>query len=197
MSEALQVVVAAPNTDPGRVAAPIVTSFSNDPFVRWLLPESDKYLRHFGGIARSHAAIALANGGARVTHDFKASAIWFLPGVEASAEAGEAFVAGIPEQRRETALAIFARMGASHPAEPCWHLRMLGADPPVQGIGYGSALLAATLRELDELGLAGYLESTSPASRRLYGRHGFEVAGEIQTGDSPAIWPMVRRARSH
>jgi GNAT superfamily N-acetyltransferase len=86
-------------------------------------------------------------------------------------------------------------MGAAHPTEPAWHLHLLGVDPPLQGAGYGSALLQATLAELDALHVAAFLESTSPGSRRLYERYGFEAADEIQVADSPPIWPMLRRAR--
>lgn len=190
-----RVVVAEPATDPARLGGPIITAFSADPFVRWLLPESATFLKHFGVIATSHSSISMALGGARHTEDFRASAIWFPPGAEASPEAGDTFVSGIPEDRLETALEVFARMRASHPAEPCWHLRLLGVDPPLQGMGHGSALLAHTLPDLDELGLGACLESTSPASRRLYERHGFEVTEEIRVGDAPPLWPMLRRPR--
>ena len=195
MIDALQVAVAGPDADIERLVAPIVTAFSADPFVRWLLPESDKFLKHFPAGAGAHAATALANGGACHTRDFKATALWFPAGVEMPAGASEAMVQGIPESRRESAFAVFARMGESHPKEPCWHLRLLGVDPPLQGRGYGSALLDVTLRDLDELHVAAFLESTSPGSRALYERWGFEVTDEIQVGDSPPLWPMLRKAR--
>jgi GNAT superfamily N-acetyltransferase len=193
--DALQVAVAGPDADIERLVAPLVTAFSADPFVRWLLPESDKFLKHFPAGARAHAATALANGGACHTRDFKATALWFAAGVEMPAGASEAMVKGIPESRRESAFAVFARMGECHAKEPCWHLRLLGVDPPLQGRGYGSALLEVTLRDLDELHVAAFLESTSPGSRALYERWGFEVTDEIQVGDSPPLWPMLRQAR--
>ncbi|HLG11976.1 MAG TPA: GNAT family N-acetyltransferase [Dehalococcoidia bacterium] len=190
-----RVLVAPPDTDLDRLVAPIVTAFSADPFVRWLLPGSAMYLKHFPPNALAHAATAVANGGARCTADFAASALWFPPGVGAAPGSNEAFVAGIPEARRETAFAVFERMGAGHPEEPCWHLRLLGVDPPLQGRGYGSALLEEALRDLDALHAAAFLESTSPGSRALYQRHGFQVLDEIQAGDSPPLWPMLRRSR--
>lgn len=190
-----RVVVAAPETDLGRIVAPIVTAFTSDPFVRWLLPDADRFLAHFAALARANAAIAVSYGAARHTDDFKASAVWLPAGVETSAEARQAFVQGIPDSRRASTSAVFERMGAAHPTEPAWHLHLLGVDPPLQGAGYGSALLQATLAELDALHVAAFLESTSPGSRRLYERYGFEAADEIQVADSPPIWPMLRRAR--
>ena len=195
MTLAPRVVVATPDTDVHRLVAPIVTAFSSDPFVRWLLPDADRFLAHFSALARSNAAVSVRYGAARHTDDFKASAVWLPAGVETSAEARQAFVRGIPDSRRESAFAVFDCMGAAHPDEPAWHLHLLAVDPPLQGAGYGSAMLRATLAELDALHVAAFLESTSPGSRRLYERHGFEATDEIQVADSPPLWPMLRRAR--
>jgi GNAT superfamily N-acetyltransferase len=189
------VVVAAPDIDVHRLVAPIVTAFSSDPFVRWMLPDAACFLTQFGALARSNAAISVAYAAARHTDDFSAAALWLPAGVETSPEARAAVRQGIPEGRMATALAVFERMGAAHPAEPAWHLHLLGVDPPLQGAGYGSALLRTTLAELDALHVAAFLESTSPGSRRLYERYGFEATDEIQVADSPPIWPMLRRAR--
>lgn len=45
-----------------------------------------------------------------------------------------------------------------------------------------------------EHGAVAYLESSNPLNVPLYERFGFEVIAEIQTGDSPTIWPMLRPA---
>jgi sRNA-binding regulator protein Hfq len=42
----------------------------------------------------------------------------------------------------------------------------------------------------------GYLESSNQKNISLYLRHGFEVMGEIQMGDSPIVTPMVRQKRN-
>jgi hypothetical protein len=36
---------------------------------------------------------------------------------------------------------------------------------------------------------------TSEHNRRLYGRHGFEVVGELSADGSPSLWPMWREPR--
>lgn len=188
-------VLRAKGGEEDRLAATIVVAFSADPFVRWLMPDSHRYLAHFTAGARAHATTAAASGRAYRTAGFDAAAVWFAPGVVPDEAASEAFRNGIPDDRRESAFRVFDRMGASHPPDPFWHLRLLGVDPSVQGNGLGSALLDASLRDIEDLGLPMFLESTSPASRRLYERHGFVVLGEIQEGTSPPIWPMLRNAR--
>jgi len=66
-------------------------------------------------------------------------------------------------------------------------------DPLLQGRGIGSELLRAGLDRCDEQQLPAYLEATSPGSRGLYARHGFEELGVIQNGAMPPMWPMLRR----
>jgi ribosomal protein S18 acetylase RimI-like enzyme len=51
------------------------------------------------------------------------------------------------------------------------------------------------LERCDRDKLAAYLESTNPRNISLYRRHGFEEVGTIQVGTSPALVPMLRRAR--
>ena len=78
----------------------------------------------------------------------------------------------------------------------CYYLNLLGVDPAHHGRGFGSALLAATLRRCDAESSPAYLEATSPRNRRLYARHGFEVVGEIALLDGPSLWRMWREPRA-
>ncbi|WP_373696803.1 GNAT family N-acetyltransferase [Microvirga yunnanensis] len=80
------------------------------------------------------------------------------------------------------------------PDEPHWYLPLIGVNPAQQGKGYGSALLKHALRLCDEDGTLAYLESSNPKNIPLYQRHGFQVLGTIQVGNSPPITPMLRRA---
>src|SRR6266540_346463 len=79
--------------------------------------------------------------------------------------------------------------------EPHWYLPLIGVDPVHQGRGLGSALLRHALKNCDRDHLPAYLEATSPSSRRLYERHGFEATGEIQDAESHTMWPMLREPR--
>lgn len=71
----------------------------------------------------------------------------------------------------------------------------LAADPVHQGKGYGSALLAHALQRCDRDGLPTYFESSNAANIPLYERHGFKLVGEIQSGSSPKLYPMLREPR--
>jgi GNAT superfamily N-acetyltransferase len=62
----------------------------------------------------------------------------------------------------------------------------------MQGNGYGSALLQASLARCDADGVPAYLEATSERNVPLYERYGFVKLGTIQAGSSPPLTPMLR-----
>ena len=97
---------------------------------------------------------------------------------------------------RRLALAMRSRMRieAKHPARPGhFYLAIVGVEPAAQGRGLGSKLMFPVLSEADASGVAAYLEASSPRSRLLYERHGFEVVEEIRLPrGGPAIWRMWR-----
>lgn len=87
-------------------------------------------------------------------------------------------------------------MHAVHPKEPHIYLLYLGVRDP--GHGIGGALLTALTQDADRQGLPVYLESSTPASARLYARHGFERRRDIvhRRGRFTPMWrpatPSVR-----
>ena len=176
--------------------APIVVAFAADPFVRWFLPSPEQYLTYFPAIVRLHAVRSQEHAAAYEVDGFRGAALWFPPDVHPDGDAlGAVVEAALDEAEREKVFEVFRRMGESEPDEPHWYLRLIGVDAAQQGKGYGSTLLSESLRAVDREHLPAFLESTSPASRRLYERWGFEAFDEIQVGDSPPLWPMLRRAR--
>lgn len=56
-------------------------------------------------------------------------------------------------------------------------------------------LLGHTLAECDRDAAAACLEASNPRSVPFYERHGFQLGGEIQVGDSPTLFAMVRAPR--
>jgi GNAT superfamily N-acetyltransferase len=136
---------------------------------------------------------ALDHNTAYATEDFSGASLWLPPSVHSDQEAlGEVAEKAIPEAEQEKVFGFLEQMDRYHPTDPHWYLPFIGVDPTKQGGGYGSLLLKHALQNADRDKLPAYLEATSPGSRRLYERFGFKSLGEIQSADSPPMWPMLR-----
>ena len=185
-----------PAADEDRAVATIVEAFATDPITRWFVRDDARYRKFFPQFVRVFGGGAFANGSADTVADSAGVALWLPPNVGPDDEQMGAVAAqAVPEEEQEERFAFMGQMGEFHPAEPHWYLPLIGVDPKQQGHGYGSALLQHALERADRDHLPAYLEATSPKSKPLYERHGFEVIGEIQAGSSPPMWPMLRKAR--
>ena len=191
----MTIKIALPSEEAGAIGA-LILAFSTDPMARWSLPDPRKYLAAFPTIARAFGGSAFARGTSYIADDFTATALWLPPGVGPDEDtllrilnenAGDDIKEDMPR--------IFEQMQKFHPTEPHWYLPMIGVDPAHQGAGIGSALMSEALKAVDRDGLIAYLESSNPKNVSLYERHGFEIIGEIQSGNSPVVRPMLRRAR--
>jgi GNAT superfamily N-acetyltransferase len=194
-------VRAALRADVTQVCAVLARAFEDDPVARFLLPDAR---RRPGGLrAFFRAQIAgdlLAFGGVYTTDDYAGAALWAPPGkpplTGLRAIGGLLpvlpYVAGAGLPR---ALRFLAHMEKIHPREPHWYLATLGTDPPRQGKGVGSALLAPVLARCDREGTRAYLESSKERNIPFYRRHGFEVTGEFTVAGSPTLWTMWREPR--
>lgn len=174
----------------------LTLAFVRDPVMRWLFPSPEAYLSHFPKFADAFGGPAFGAGTAWRSDDASGAALWFPSGVHPDAEGIAAAVFGAIEPAKHAdAVGVMQQMGAFHPQEPHWYLAILGVDAARQGQGLGAQLMRDALARCDEEGLIAYLESSNPANVSLYRRHGFEVVGEIQAGDSPVSFPMLRPAR--
>lgn len=179
-----------------RAISILVTGFSSDPITRWVFPDPHQYLTYFPKIVPLMATGTFEHGSAYCTDDFAAAALWVPPDVHSDAEAmGALAMQAIPQGDQEKVFSFMGQMGEYHPTERHWYLPFIAVDPMHQGKGLGSALLIHALQICDRDHLPAYLEATSPDSRRLYERHGFEALGEIQAADSPPLFPMLRKPR--
>ncbi|MGK6352944.1 GNAT family N-acetyltransferase [Parapedobacter sp. DT-150] len=183
-------------SDEGGAIDALTLAFSIDPMVRWSLPDPAKYLATFPSIARAFGGSAFQRGTAYIADGFAGVALWLPPGIESDGESlMRLFNENVGDDVKEDLPAIFEQMEKFHPTERHWYLPMIGVDPAYQGAGVGTALMAEALKAVDRDGLIAYLESSNPKNISLYERHGFEVIGEIQSGGSPVLRPMLRRAR--
>lgn len=182
--------------DQSLAIAIIAAAFTTEPSVRWLYPDPAIYLSAFPRAVQLMGAPAIQAGTADLTEDRRGAAFWVPPGGEADEEALGALIAEtVSPDRHEAVFGLLGQFAEYHPKEPVWYLPFIGVDPACQGGGRGSALLAVGLARADAAGLPAYLESGSPRSRALYERHGFTTMGEIRSGDSPPVWPMIRQPR--
>ena len=169
-------------------------AFIADPPSRFLYPELDKYQRAFPRFIAAVAGAAFDRHGAYGIANLAGVALWLPPGAHSDETALEIlFEETIPAGRRAEVFEIIERRRNYHPAEPHWHLAMMGVEPDEVRKAYGSALLEAGLARVDRSGQTAYLEATNPQSIPLYERFGFRLVGTIDTGRCPPIFPMVRR----
>lgn len=183
-------------SDEAGVINVLTLAFGVDPMARWSLPDPAGYLETFPSLAKAFGGNAFEKGSAYIADGFAGAALWLPPGVESDEESlKRLFEQNTADDIKEDMQGIFKQMEKFHPTEPHWYLPMIGVDPARQGEGIGSALMAEALRAVDRDGIIAYLESSNPRNISLYQRHGFEVIGEIQSGSSPVLRPMLRRAR--
>ncbi|NUR87014.1 MAG: GNAT family N-acetyltransferase [Nonomuraea sp.] len=184
----------ADDADKQAVLDVLTEAFMNDPVVCWLFPEAGErgHLQsHFYRPLLAHPA-----GEAYLVGRREGASVWLAlaAGQAPHAEADSNSVFGENGARLR---ALGQVLGQRHPdREPHLYLPCMGVVGGRQGAGLGSAMLRHRLARADADGLAAYLEASSPRSRALYLRHGFEDLGEpVHVADSPPLWPMWRRPR--
>lgn len=181
-------------SDKDRFEATMTVAFCTDPVARWAWPDPHQFIAIFTPLVTLFGGKAFEHGSAYVVGDFCGVAHWLPPGVHPDDEPiGELFTQNMEEPRLGQLLDLFEQMAAFHPHEPHWYLPLIGVDPVCQGQGHGTKLMQHGLEACDREHLPAYLEATSPTSRRLYERHGFETLGEIRSSDSPPLFPMLRK----
>jgi ribosomal protein S18 acetylase RimI-like enzyme len=173
----------------------IVLGFAADPMARWAWPDPTVYLATMPAFVDAFGGRAFEHGAAYVTEGTRAVALWLPPGVEPD----EARMGAIMEETLRPEISkdiatIMNGMAEYHPHEPHWYLPFIATDPIWRGQGLGALLMKHVLRRCDEEGIAAYLESSNPRNISLYERHGFEIIGNIQSGSSPVLTPMLRPA---
>jgi ribosomal protein S18 acetylase RimI-like enzyme len=174
----------------------LTLAFSVDPMARWSLPDPAKYLAIFSSIVKAFGGSAFDKGTAYIANGFTGAALWLPPGAKSDEKTlKRLFDENTDDVIKKDMQGIFGQMEKFHPTEPHWYLPMIGVDPTHQGAGVGSALMTETLKDVDRDGSIAYLESSNPRNISLYERHGFAVIGEIQSGSSPVVRPMLRKAR--
>jgi len=181
----------------------LARAFDDDPVPCWLFRGDRRRrrgLRTFFAIQLRH--VYLDDGEVWTTDDLAGAAMWAPPG---KARPGwrdllhllpvVPHLLGLRGDAPE-ALRLLAAVDNARPRVPHWYLATVGTEPDRQRTGVGSALVGSVLQRVDQEGLPAYLESSKESNLAFYGRHGFEVTGEIQAGaGGPKLWLMWREPR--
>ena len=183
--------------DEEQLGALLAISFTDDPFVRWIMPNPLHLLNDSKIHPRRAYGAAFDAGSIFIIGDFAGAAVWLPPGaksdrsdeIEHTGEnvEGPAFPADFPE--------LLAQSEKYCPTDPHWYLGLIAVDPAWRGKGIGSQLLKHCLEITDRDGVPTYLESTSPANVSLYKRFGFEELARVSVNGSPVRIPMLRPAQ--
>jgi GNAT superfamily N-acetyltransferase len=183
--------------DPSQLEAAsnaLMMGFSTDPFQRWLMPDPTIYYKNFKKWTVNTCKQSFLEEGVFGDENNYGTAVWFPPGFDIDfADVSETYKE-IPKDRKAEAFKMFDMMGESR-VHDAWYLEYLAVDPSKQGSGLGSLILKESLKVIDELGEAAYLESSNPQNMSLYERFGFRFLKKIQVGSSPQINTMFRQPK--
>jgi ribosomal protein S18 acetylase RimI-like enzyme len=178
----------------------LVEAFGEDPAWSWIVPDPQLRPAALRLLWQAFADNALRYSTLWINDTASAAAVWIPPEGEEMTAAQEADVtARLTDLLGAGATHAFAAMAEfddAHPHhEPHFTLSLLGTHPGHRGHGYGLALLADTLVDVDAAGVAAYLEASNPANVRLYERYGFERFGAFQLpANGPTVTTMWRHA---
>ena len=186
--------------DAPRLADALARAFQDDPGWSHLLPDASDRTRRLRlffetelrGIALAHGlvwtteevvgrgGVGAAGGLARSDHGDAARDAPDGQGVRQAPAAGAALEAANGGQ-------------ASAQAHPTGISRSWAWPRSGRGRGSGRRSCSPALEALDAAGTPAYLESSTPRSRALYQRNGFEVTGEFNLPSAgPPLWQMWR-----
>ena len=189
--------------DAGALVEVLARAFDDDPVACYLFRGDRRRHRGLRRFFRIQLTTLYAGDGeVWTTDDHAGAAIWgppakALPGLRDLWHLAPLLpdLAGLGRAVPDAAR-LLAETERRRPRQPHWYLATLGTDPSRQGQGVGSALLADVLRRCDEDGVGAYLESSKERNVAFYGRHRFEVTGELQVPrGGPRLWFMWREPR--
>jgi GNAT superfamily N-acetyltransferase len=189
----------AEQRDVPRIAATLTVALADSRWTRWALPDDGRMQR----LTRLHELDAghrgVAAGGAWVTDDVTAVAVWEPPAGTAPlpADVAAALARELPYLRADRASAVAeteALVGSARPSEPHWWLAHLGVRPSARRRGLAAAVLAPVLVRCDAERSLAAAAVHSWANVRFLRGFGFEVTLSTRTPDGELpLWVVVRQ----
>jgi GNAT superfamily N-acetyltransferase len=181
----------AEQRDIPRIAATLTVALADSRWTRWALPDDGRMQR----LTRLHELDAghrgVATGGAWVTDDVAAVAVWEPPPGAAGTSPLPADVRAALDRelpylsagRASVVAETAALVTAARPDEPHWWLAHLGVRPTSRRQGLAAAVLAPVLVRCDAEGIVAAAAVFSWANVRFLRGFGFEVTTTTRTAD--------------
>lgn len=183
----------ATEADAGHVAELVATAFAPLDAVAWLVPDADARPQIMTANFRIFVDHAIEHGHIDVIDEGPAAAVWFpRTGPIPEPADYDRRLAAACDPWTDRFRVLDSLFEENHPEEPHHHLALLAVWPDAQSRGLGSALLRWRHAELDATATPAYLEASSPQSRALYLRHGYESGEPFRLPDGTPFWPMWR-----
>jgi GNAT superfamily N-acetyltransferase len=176
------------------VAGVLARAFYDDPAMSWVFPKDGARLDQTERFWATRLRYMSPQDEVYVTDDLTAAAVWTLPDRWHVSWRETGDMARMMLTPRLPMLFLgLQRLEKSHPHKPAsFYLAVLGTDPPHQGRGLGTALMAPVLELCDRDGVPAYLESSKERNIDFYSRFGFRVMKEVRLPRGPNMWPMWR-----
>jgi ribosomal protein S18 acetylase RimI-like enzyme len=184
--------------DVDALAAMLARAFLDDPVAAWAWRPArlrERALRRFNAVRIRQL---LPEEEVWMSADRRCAALWAPPErwrttLLQDAEYLRAFMHPLLAPRAPLVAYGWSGIAAHHPrSPPHYYLAVLGTDPPSQGRGLGSAVMAPVLEQCDRDGVAAFLESSKESNIAFYGQHGFRVVEEVRLPRGPRMWSMWR-----
>jgi len=187
--------LAAPDDEPA-LAEMLARSFDDDPVSVWAHPDPGKRPRRITRFFAGRLGTLVPHELTWTTPERDAAALWAPPDAWAVPPRELLLGFGALTPRRAP-LTLWGLGGVErvHPREAHFYLAVLGVDPPRQGQGLGSRLIAPGLEMCDREGVGAFLETAKARNVVFYERHGFRVMRDLRLPRGPTVWLMWRDPR--
>jgi ribosomal protein S18 acetylase RimI-like enzyme len=188
------------------VAVTVMSSaFQDDPLWRYLLTDAARRAESLRRFFRPVLKFAILNEQCFGAADpIEGVAVWSAPN-DKSTSLRTVIQSGLPSVLLSPlalsfvkALKVFARFDAAqkrYAPLPHFYLNTIGVLPQAQGRGLASKLIRPFLDQADELAVAVYTETVTPANVGLYEYFGFKVVERYAVPKTPlTLWSFLRPA---
>ncbi len=177
--------------------ATLVAAFTDDPLAQHLFGDRETLSRHLPAFFGYLLEVSLEGCEVLVTDDISAASLWTPPGgnrlgAEVVAERWQAVLPGLPSVFEERYAEFGALLAPAVPAQPHWHLGVLGVRPDRQRLGLGRSVCTPMLERADGERMPVLLETATASNLPFYDRLGFTVRRRTDLPGGPPVWTMWR-----